>query len=297
MTDLSIIIVSYRNSGVIGACLRSIKNSKTKYIYEVLVHDNGSPDDTADIVANEFPWAKLIRGKNIGFAGGNNTAIKQSNGRYILLLNPDTEVEEDTFEVMLDLMERRKDIGMATCKVVMDKGEIDKASRRSFPTPWVSFTKFSGLAALFPKSRVFNRYNLGCLSEDDEYEIDALVGAFQLTRREVVDKIGLLDERFFMYGEDIDWCYRCKQAGWKVYYYPKTKIFHHKGYSSKLSPLTLWEFHRAMVLFYKKHYQSKYPSLVNGLIYLAIYARYLIKARFKVFRPLREMSWPANQGR
>ena len=294
MKDLSVIIVSYNSKDVLPVCLRSVFGSLTKYPFEVLVHDNGSSDGTLEIIEKEFPpdkfpHLKVIRGQNLGFAGGNNVAIKQAAGRYILLLNPDTEVEKNPFEVMLDFMQHRPDVGMATCKVVLGNGEIDKASRRSFPTPWVAFTRLSGLSSLFPKSRIFNRYNMGYLSEDDEYEIDSCVGAFQLTRREVIDKIGLLDESYFMYGEDIEWCYRAKQAGWKVYYYPKVKIFHHKGYSSKFSPRALWEFHRAMIIFYKKHFAAQYPWFVNKIIILSIWTRYLIKAQFRPYKSLIEL--------
>lgn len=253
------------------------------------MYDHGSKDGSAEVVASEYPWVKLIRGGDFGFAKGNNDAIKQSTGRYVLLLNADTEVMPDTFEVMLDFMDKHPDVGMSTCKVVLAvNGELDKACRRSFPTPWVSFTKLSGLASLFPKSKIFNRYNLGYLPEDGEYEVDSVVGAFQLVRREVVDKIGGLDEDYYMYGEDIDWCYRCKLAGWKVYYYPRTKILHYKGYQSKAggkrNPKPLYWFYKSMAIFYQKNLAKKYPKALNWLILGSIWALYFVKSGGKIYK-------------
>jgi GT2 family glycosyltransferase len=288
--DISFVITPWNCKDLLKATIDSVKKSKTKFTYEVIVYDHGSTDGSLEMLENEYPDVKLIKGGDVGFAAANNEGLKISTGRYVVLLNADTEVSEDTIETMINFMDSRPDIGVATGKLVLAvSGKLDPACRRGFPTPWVSFARFSGLAKLFPKSALFNRYNMSYLSEDDEYEIDSCSGAFQMSRREVVDKIGYLDDTFYMYGEDIDWCYRAKEAGWKVYYYPKTVILHYKGYLSGKSktkkrhnPRPTWEFHRAMVLFYDKHYKNKYPRIFRLFIKLAIWLRYLLIARFQL---------------
>ncbi len=289
--DISFIITPWNCKDLLEATLKSIYNSETKFEYEAVVYDHGSTDGSLEMLEQQFPQVKLIRGGDVGFAAANNEGIKISTGRYVTLLNADTEISKDTIETMVNFMDSRLDVGVATGKLVLAvSGKLDPACRRGLPTPWVSFSRFSGLAKLFPKSPLFNRYNMSYLSEDDEYELDSCSGAFQMSRREVVEKIGLLDDSFYMYGEDIDWCYRAKEAGWKVYYYPKTVILHYKGYLSGKSktkkrhnPRPTWEFHRAMVLFYDKHYQNKYPKIFRFVIKLGIWLRYLMVARFKVY--------------
>ncbi len=289
--DLSIIITPWNCKDLLEATLKSIFANQTKFNYEVIIYDHGSTDGSLEMVEQDFPQVTLIRGGDVGFAAANNEGLKRSTGRYVVLLNADTKLSEDTIEVMLSFMDSHPKVGISTGKLVLAvSGQLDPACRRSFPTPWVSFTRFSGLSKLFPKSRLFNRYNLEYLSEDDEYEIDSCSGAFELMRRETMDKIGLLDDTFYMYGEDIDWCYRTKQAGWQVYYYPRTVILHYKGYLSGKSakkkrhnPRPTWEFHRAMILFYYKHYVNKYPRILTWVIQLAIWARYLMIARFQIY--------------
>jgi GT2 family glycosyltransferase len=275
--DLSIIIVSYNTRDLLRNCLQSVFASQTKYSYEVIVHDNGSPDNSADMVTAEFPQVKLLRGENIGFSAGNNAGIQQASGRNILLLNPDTEIEKDTIEVAMKFFEEHSEIGVLTCKVVLGNGEIDPACRRSFPTPWIAIARFSGLSKFFPQSKFFNAYNLGYLPEDESYEIDTCSGAFFLTRKEVVDRVGLLDEDFFMYNEDVDWCYRIKSAGWKIYYHPETQITHFKRQSSRFSKKAQWEFHRSMIVFHRKHYAHKYPWVINQIAYQGPKIRYGLK--------------------
>ncbi len=289
--DISFVITPWNCKDLLQATLKSIFSSQTKFSYEVIVYDHGSTDGSLEMVESEFPQVTLIRGGDVGFAAANNVGLKKSTGRYAVLLNADTEISTDTIETMVSFMDANPKVGISTGKLVLAvSGKLDKACRRSFPTPWVSFTRFSGLAKLFPKSKIFNQYNLEFLSEDESYQIDSCVGAFEMIRREAMEQIGYLDETFYMYGEDIDWCYRVKQAGWEVWYYPKTTILHYKGYLSgkaggkkKHNPRPTWEFHRAMIIFYYKHYLSKYPRIFTWLVQLAIWGRYLLIARFKVY--------------
>lgn len=270
--DLSILILNYNTADLTLQCLRSVYESKGRYSFEVIVIDNASTDDSVERIRAEFPQAKLIcNSVNAGFAAGNNLGIAQAEGKYILLLNSDTVVKEDTFAVMLDFMEANPHVGASGCKVVLPDGSLDKACKRGFPTPSAAFYYAFGISKLFPNNPRFNQYHMSHLDPDEQYPIDCLVGAFMLVRRAVIDEVGGLDESFFMYGEDIDWCYRIKQAGWEIYYYPKTEIIHYKGGSSRNKPFKIiYEFHRAMFLFHRKHYRSKYPFYVNGLVYMGI---------------------------
>jgi GT2 family glycosyltransferase len=246
--------------------------------YEVFVVDNNSQDGSAEMVRTWFPQVKLtVNRKNLGFAKANNQAIKQSAGTYLLLLNSDVEVEAGSFDKTVEYMNNNPTVGILGCRVVKPDGTLDLACRRSFPTPMNSLYLFTGLSALFPKSR-FASYNLTYLPEDQIAEVDSVMGAFLLIRRGAVDKVGTLDEDFFMYGEDIDWCYRVKMAGYKVMYVPITRVVHYKGSSSrKASRRSLYEFHRAMVLFYDKHYRGNYNFLVTAFVRFGVWLRYGFK--------------------
>lgn len=270
--DLSILILSYNTRELTLEALRSVYRSQTSYSYEVIVVDNRSADDSVVSIRREFPQVQLIcNDENVGFAKANNQAMRVASGRYFLLLNSDTVIAPDSLEIMLRFMDDHPVVGASGCKVVLPDGSLDKACRRGFPTPSASFYYAFGIAKLFPHIPRFNQYQLGYLSPDEAYPVDCLVGAFMLVRRETVEQVGVLDEDFFMYGEDIDWCYRIKQAGWEVFYYPLTTIVHHKRASSRRKPLKItYEFHRAMVLFHRKHYKNKYNALVNGLVYAGI---------------------------
>lgn len=277
--DLSVVILSYNNSDILRKTLQSVLRSVTGYRFEVIVVDNDSPDHSADMVEAEFGReVKLIRNKNNGFSAGNNVGLKHARGRYILFLNPDTEVDTNVFQECVALMDERKDIGMLGCKLIKGDGKPDHAAKRTFPNPWNSFLYFLHLSRFLPKSQL---YDAGNFSADEEGETDSLSGAFMMTRSEVVDKVGGWDEDFFMYGEDIEYCYRVKQAGWKVYYYPKVVTIHYKGQSSKrVSNFSLYHFHKAMWIFYKKHYAKKYPFFMNWLVYAGIWTRYwMLRAR------------------
>lgn len=269
--DLSIIIVSYKSKEHLKVLLPSIFASTKKYSYEVIVVDNNSQDGTAESVNSLLPTIpnlKLIKNQNNGFSAGNNLGIKQAQGKYILLLNPDTQVRPDTFEIMLDMMENRLNVGISGPKLIKANGKLDLACRRRFPNPWNSFKR---LFLLNNKN-----YNYSNISEDQEMEVDSVVGAFLLIRRSVIDKIGLLDEDFFMYGEDLDWCWRCKEAGYKVWYYPKALATHYKGESSRKEPFkTLLAFHQAMWIFYKKYYYKNHSIIFSYMVWLGIYLRFI----------------------
>lgn len=270
--DLSIIIVNFNTKKLTLECIQSIYDSNIIHEFEIIVVDNHSSDDSVDVIKRKFPMVKLIENKdNLGFSKANNQAMFVSEGRYVLLLNSDTIVMQTTLSYIVDFMDKNKDIGSAGCKVLLPDGTLDKACHRGFPTPEASFYYMIGLAKKFPNNQKFNSYHKSYLNMDETHEIDCLVGAFMMVRRKAIDEIGLLDENFFMYGEDIDWCYRIKEANWKIYYNPTVSIVHYKGASSRKKPFKIvYEFHRAMYLFHKKHYAQKYNGIVNILVYLGI---------------------------
>lgn len=299
MLDLAIVIVNYNVRDLLRDCLNSVYAS-TGVTFEVCVVDNASPDGSADMVAREFPQAKLIRNTdNLGYAAANNRGLKlfgfgeQGAGiedraavestirhhqsalpRYALLLNPDTVVPPDAFARMIDLMDQHPTFGVSGPKLVRRDGTLDLACRRSFPSVEVSFWRLTRLSKIFPKSRRFGRYNMTYLDPDQPAEIDAVVGAFMLVRREAIQQAGLLDEAFWMYGEDLDWAYRIKACGWTVYYYPAVVVTHVKRAASSQdnagAARARYEFDRAMWLFYRKHYRAATPRPIDALVRLGL---------------------------
>jgi len=273
--DLSVIIVNYNVEYFLEQCLNSVYLSSDKLNMEVFVVDNNSVDGSVKMVRNKFPNVTLIENKtNYGFSKANNQAIEKSNGRHILLLNPDTVVEESTFKKTVDFMDQNPDAGGLGVRMVDGKGNFLPESKRGLPTPKVAFFKIFGLSQLFPKSKFFGIYHLGYLNEYDINKVDVLSGAFLLFKREVADKIGLLDEAFFMYGEDIDFSYRITEAGYNNYYYPDTSIIHYKGESTKKSSVNyVFIFYKAMVIFAQKHFSKNNAKIFSFAIHLAIYFR------------------------
>jgi GT2 family glycosyltransferase len=287
--DLSILMLNYNTCELTLNALRSVYQSQTSFEFEVILVDNDSTDSSVAQIQKEFPGVQLILNKeNVGFSKANNQAIRQAVGRYNLLLNSDTIVQPDTLDIMIRFMDSHPDVGASGCKIVLPDGSLDKACKRGFPTPSASFYYAFGFTKLFPTVPRYNQYQLGYLNEDEAYPIDCLVGAFMLVRREAIDQVGMLDEDFFMYGEDIDWCYRIKQAGWINYYYPATKIIHYKGASSRRRPFKIvYEFHRAMWLFHNKHYRKKYSIITNTLVFLGISVKFsleVVKNQIKRWR-------------
>ncbi len=291
MFDTSIIIVNYNTRQLTLDCLDSVYASNTSYSYEVIVVDNASRDDSVQAIREAYPQVHLIANQNnTGFAVANNQGMEVAKGRYILLLNSDTVVQPDTLHTMIYFMDRHPEIGASGCKVILPDGSLDKACKRGFPTPSASFYYAFGISRLFPDRPKFNQYQLGHLSPDDEYPVDCLVGAFMLVRRETIDQVGGLDETFFMYGEDIDWCYRIKEAGWGIFYYPRTYIVHYKGGSARRKPLKItYEFHRAMWVFHRKHYAKKYNLLTNTAVCVGISLKFTLSLlRSKLSPPSRQ---------
>jgi GT2 family glycosyltransferase len=284
MVDLSIIIVSYNTKEFLKKCLLSIKENITDHFsYEIIVVDNASTDGVVDEAFEEekqLPVKIMLNKENLGFSKANNIGVKAAKGRYILFLNPDTEVKKHAIEEMIAFMDHQKDAGAATCQIDLPNGKIDDASHRGFPTPWNSLCYFSGLTKLFPKSKLFAGYTMGWKNLQHVHKIDALAGAFMIVRREAGEQIGWWDEDYFFYGEDLEFCYQLKQKGWNIYYVPHVSILHQKGvsggiksHSQEISTATTETKKRAtkarfdaMRIFYKKHYVKQYPKIVTWLV-------------------------------
>jgi len=274
---LSIIIVNYNVRHFLEQCLNSVNKAIQNIDAEIFVVDNISSDDSVEMVKSTFPNVKLIENKeNVGFSKANNQAIKLAQGEYILLLNPDTVVEEDTFEKCIEFMDQHPDAGGLGVKMIDGNGVFLPESKRGLPTPAVSFFKIFGLSALFPKSKRFAKYHLGYLKNNEINEVEILSGAYMWMRKSVLDKTGYLDETFFMYGEDIDLSYRIIKEGYKNYYFPKAKIIHYKGESTKKGSINyVFVFYKAMIIFSKKHFASNAKTF-SFFINIAIYLRALL---------------------
>ena len=287
MMDLSVIIVNYNVKELLRQCLRSLQStiSNQQLAIEIFVVDNASKDGSVAMVRREFPEVKVTASKeNLGFAKANNLAIRESSGRYLLFLNPDTTVPKETLPTIIRFMDDNLEVGVATCFIELASGGMDTDCHRGFPTPWASFCFFARLEKLFPRSKLFGQYHQTWKNLAETHEVDACCGAFMMVRRKAMEEVGIWDEDFFFYGEDLDWCYRFKEHGWKVTFYPHCKIIHHKGASSgmkktsrEITTATRESKRRArkastdaMRIFYEKHYLQKYPMLVNWLVFLAI---------------------------
>ena len=272
---LSVIIVNYNVKYFLEQCLHSVQKACTNLDFEIWVVDNNSVDGSVEMVQQKFPGVKVISNNhNNGFSKANNQAIVKSSGEYILLLNPDTVVEEDTFSKIIEFMDSHPEAGALGVKMIDGSGRFLPESKRGLPTYDVAFYKIFGLSALFPKSKTFGKYHLGFLDENKTNEVDILAGAFMFLRHTALDKSGLLDEDFFMYGEDIDLSYRIIKSGFKNYYFPETRIIHYKGESTKRSSVNyVFVFYNAMIIFAKKHFTKSNASLFSFFIRIAIYLR------------------------
>lgn len=281
--DLSVVIVNYGTFKLTKNTINSILNYSYPFSIEIIVVDNASVDDSLSKLKEYFKDnVKFIASKsNNGFAAGNNQALKIVDSKYILLLNSDTIVWQDTLEDIYNFMENNPDVGACGCQVLLEDNTLDKACKRSFPNVKNSFFRLFHI----PTKSKDDNYNLDDLDDNGVYEIDCLTGAFIFTRKKVLDSIGLLDETFFMYGEDIDLCYRIKKAGWKIIYYGKDKITHFKGASSKKQrPKLIYEFYRAMYIYYKKHHSHESSFLVNIIVYFGIFLLCIVKLFLNIFK-------------
>jgi GT2 family glycosyltransferase len=272
---LTIVIVNYNVRYFLEQCLLSVQKAMQGVAGEVYVVDNNSVDGSVAMVQERFTWVQCIANKeNVGFSKANNQAMRVAKGEYVLLLNPDTVVEEDTFQKVVEFMDAHPDAGGLGVKMVDGKGVFLPESKRGLPSPETSFYKIFGISRLFPRSARFNRYHLGHLSNEEVHEIEILSGAFMLMRKETLDKVGLLDEDFFMYGEDVDLSWRIILGGWKNYYYPGTRIIHYKGESTKKGSLNyVFVFYNAMAIFARKHFSEKHAATYSFIIKLAIWMR------------------------
>lgn len=273
--DLSVIIVNYNVKYFLEQALLSVRKASTNLSVEVFVVDNNSVDDSVPMVREKFPEVKLIVNKdNPGFSMANNQAMRVAKGKYFLLLNPDTVVEEDTFEKCFRFMENHPEAGALGVKMIDGSGNFLPESKRGFPAPMVAFYKMFGFSKVFPNSKKFNRYHLGYLDQDKNHEIEVLAGAFMFLRADVLAEVGLLDETFFMYGEDIDLSYRIVKAGHKNYYLADTTIIHYKGESTKKGSLNyVRTFYNAMIIFARKHFTGDKARSFIFLLQVAIYVR------------------------
>ena len=285
---LAVIIVNYNVKYFLKQCLESVYNSTSLWNIEVYVVDNDSKDGSVEMVVESFPKVKLIANKkNVGFSTANNQAIKETNADYVVLLNPDTLVQSDSFEKVIKFMDEHPDAGGLGVTMIDGNGKFLPESKRGLPTPEVAFFKIFGFSKIFPKSKKFGKYHLGYLDKNETHKIEVLSGAFMAMRMETLDKVGLLDEDFFMYGEDIDLSYRITQGGYENYYFPGTTIIHYKGESTKKSSVNyVYVFYKAMAIFAKKHFESNKASLFSKLINIAIFfsaSLAIIKRFFSLF--------------
>ncbi|MBR9921397.1 MAG: glycosyltransferase [Bacteroidetes bacterium] len=272
---LSIIIVNYNVHYFLEQALQSVRKAIVGLEAEVFVVDNNSIDGSVEMVRRKFPEVHLIANSdNPGFSKANNQAIEKARGEYVLLLNPDTVVEEDTFRLCLEFMDNHPDGGGLGVRMIDGSGQFLPESKRGFPNPKVAFFKVTGLSRLFSKSRFFNHYHLGYLDEMENHEVEVLSGAFMMLRKSMIDEIGMLDDTFFMYGEDIDLSYRIIKAGYKNYYFSGTTIIHYKGESTKKGSLNYVKtFYQAMIIFARKHFQGEKARVFVLMLQLAIYLR------------------------
>jgi GT2 family glycosyltransferase len=285
MVKLSIVIVNFNSGDYLKKCLDSIKNTPDEIEIELFVVDNASTDDSLENAKSIFKDANYIENKeNIGFGKANNQALSKVKTEYILLLNPDTEIKDKVFETLISFMDENSSVGASTAKIILSNGKIDLTAHRGFPTPWASFLYVLGNDSL---------YHLTNRNLNEIHEVDAITGAFFLTRKSILEKVGLFDEDYFMYAEDIDLCYRIKKAGFKVMYIPTVSVLHHKGVSSGLKKhsqeitqanletkkRSLDAFYQTMKIFYKKHYEKSYPFFITWLVYLGINLRWFLAKR------------------
>lgn len=291
---LSIIIVNYNTYTLTKQTIDSVLEKKLKFEYEIMLVDNASQDDSMVKLQEDYKGIITegllnitLNDANLGFAKANNIGMRKSKGEYILLLNSDTYVVEDCLQKCMQYIERYNTeaaiqgeneckIGALGCKVILPDGTLDHACKRGFPTPKASFYYF---LKLHKRDKVkYGLYDALHLDENEVGEVDCLMGAFMLMPRHVLDQVGLLDEDFFMYGEDIDLCYRIKEGGYKIMYYPEASIIHYKGGSSKKRRTkVIYDFHNAMWIFYKKHYIKTYSLWINSLVYVGIWAKYALE--------------------
>lgn len=292
--DISIVIVTYKSESTIEKCIDSVYSGKSNLNLEVIVSDNSPNDTTIKILkdlSKKYESLHIINNKeNLGFSKANNIAVRRATGKFILFLNPDVILQENTLKGMYDFMKKTPRAGAATCRVNLLDGKLDDSCHRGFPTPWRAFCHFSKLSKVFPKSRIFGGYNLSYLDFRKTHEIDSLAGSFMLIPYSLGKDLNWWDEDFFFYGEDLDFCYRIKKEGYKIYFVPEYRALHYKGVSSGIKKVSKdlttanrrtieWatdQRFRAMRIFYDKHYRKKYSPIVTEMVLFGIELKYKI---------------------
>jgi N-acetylglucosaminyl-diphospho-decaprenol L-rhamnosyltransferase len=271
-------IVSHGAPELLRSCLRSFETTADAKPRRVIVVDSGSPDSTPEMVATEFPWVDLVRRGNIGFAAANNLVLREPATEFVLLLNPDTELRDGALEACLERMDADPEIGMVGCKLVLPSGELDHACKRSFPTPLSALAHFTGIGRSDSAPSRLSQYRATDLGEDEPGPVDAVNGAFMLVRAKAIREVGPFDEGYWLYMEDLDWCYRFWQRGWAVFYEPSGVVMHVKGGSSgeRRGFRQQVAFHRGMGRFYRKFYAPNGSPLVSAVVYLGIGAKLLV---------------------
>jgi GT2 family glycosyltransferase len=262
-------------------CLESLRQEAHHVACEVIVVDNASSDGTVDAVREQHPEILVVpSSRNRGFAWASNRGIERATGEHVLLLNPDTMIPPHALERAVRALEQRPEVGMLGCKLVRPDGTLDQACKRGFPTPLSSLYYFSGASRLAPQSPRFAQYTAGHIADDETAIVDAVNGAFMLVRREAVDAVGLLDERYWLYMEDLDWCYRFSQHGWPVLYWPEVEVIHAKAGSSGHPRRwkTNYAFHRGMWLFYRTHYAPTRSLAITALVWVGVWTKLAVSA-------------------
>ena len=283
--DLSIIILNYNGLFWLKKLLPTIDKfylKKTKYRVEVIVVDNDSQDDSVQFLKKNFTWVKVIEsGQNGGFAFGNNVALRQTQARYVMLLNSDTEfiADKSNLDILIDYLDKHKKVAVLGPRLTLSNGRLDPASHRGEPHPWAAFTYFVGLEKLFPRSKFLAHYHLGHLDLDTIHPVEAVSGAAMMVKHSAINKVGLLDENFFMYGEDLDWCRRFRDANYQVVFHPQVIIIHHKyksgikSVNKKTAKKTNSFFYNAMLTYYDKYYGPKYPHFLRRILRSYIFVK------------------------
>jgi GT2 family glycosyltransferase len=283
--DLSIIILNYNGLFWLKKLLPTLEKyylKTSKYKVEVIVVDNASEDDSVKFLQKNMPWVKVLEsGKNAGFAFGNNVALRYSRARYVMSLNSDTEfvAEKSNLDILINYLDKNRRVAATGPRLELSNGQLDPASHRGEPHPWAAISYFLGLENLFPNSKFFAQYHLGHLDLESIHPVDAISGAAMMVRQTVIKKVGLLDENFFMYGEDLDWCRRFRDANYQVIFNPQVTIIHHKyksgikSINKKTAKKTHRFFYNAMLTYYDKYYAAKYPNFIRRILRSYIFVK------------------------
>jgi GT2 family glycosyltransferase len=284
---LSICILTYQAREYLRGCLNSIYENPPDSEFEIIIVDNCSTDGTQEMLKRDYPQTVLIENpENMGFTVPMNQALRNSNGDYMLLLNPDTLIHPQAFTRLIDYMERRPDVGICGPKVLNTDGTLQKPCRRGESRPLAVFSYFLGLSTLFPNSRIFGEYLMSYMDEDETHEVAGISGSCMMIRRAVISQIGYLDERFFAYQEDADYCFRARKAGWKIYYVPTAHIIHYGGQGgSRVQPYrSIYHWHRSYWLYYQKNLADDYCFLLNWFYYLAMVLKLAVSLLLNLIR-------------